>query len=358
MTIGKRIAAKRKTKDLTQTALAEAVGVTAAFISQIENGNRKPSYGLILKLANELQTSVDSLLSGEHEETNDPLDRLFFKLIPFLDSNRKNQVLDFIHLISGTKFYKEIPLMASPVEYAQYIIRDQKINDIPVDVYKIAENLGVKLIKSKIDESEGVLYKYENNPLIILNTDFSYEEREKFTISILLGHLVIPWHLRQSFSRIKDKRSLDNEDQLEIEAREFAGELMLPGNIVKRDFKNISPSISIYEEYAYNKYKCSMTALAHKYSEYYGSRALYITSKEYIITRVYSNGFPYQLVDNVKDGSFANSFIVNTPSVKETRSGIVDAEIWFKNAPTGTEIIEESMLDPKFGVTVTILKIN
>lgn len=358
MTIGKRIANRRKARKITQSALADAVGVTAAFISQIESGNRHPSYGLMLKIANELQVSVESFLSEEAKDTNDPLDKMLFTLIPFLERDRKKQLLEFIFLISGSKYYKEIPSLTSPTEYAQFLIRDQKINDIPVDVFQIAEKLGVQILKAELKDSEGILYKYAEGPLIILNSACNFHEREKFTLAILLGHLVMPWHLRQIFNRLKDKRSLDHDDQLEIEARQFAGELMLPGNIVKRDFKKIIPSISVFEEYAYEKYKCSMTALAHKYSEYYGSRAVYITSNKTEFTRIYESGFPYKLVNCIKEGSFAQSFIVDPPSSKEIRSGVIDGKIWFTDIPSGTEIIEESMLDPKFGVIVTLIRVQ
>lgn len=358
MTIGKRIAEKRKAKKVTQAALADAVGVTTAFISQIEGGSRKPSYGLMLKIAHELEVSIESLFSEESKETEDPLDKLVFSITPFLDAEKKRKVIDYIFLVSGAKYYKDLPLLTSPIEYAQFIIQNHKIKDIPVDVFQIAEKLGVNVVRAELEDSEGILYKNPETPLIILSPDCNHPERGKFTVAILLGHLVMPWHLRHTFKRYKHKRSLDHEDQLEIEARQFAGELTLPGQIVKKDFKKITPSIEIFEEFAKEKYNCSMTALAHKYSEYYGSKAVYITSDKAAFTRVYEKGFPYKLVDGVKDGSLAYSFIVDPPLSKEIRSGIVDGSIWFKEIPSGIKVIEESMLDPKFGVTVTLLQVT
>lgn len=358
MTIGKRIAVKRKARKITQSALADAVGVTAAFISQIESGSRNPSYGLMLKIAHELQVSVESFLSEEVRNANDPLDKLLFTLIPFLDASRKKQVINYIFLISGSKYYKDFPLLTSPTEYAQFLIQSYKINDIPVDVFQIAARLGVQFIRAELKDFEGILYKNPENPIVLLSSECNHQEREKFTVAILLGHLVMPWHLKQTFYRSRDKRSLDHEDQLEIEARQFAGELMLPSQIVKRDFKKLTPSIDIFQKFAYEKYKCSMTALAHKYSEYYGSKAVYITSDKTVFTRIYENGFPYRLVDCVKEGSAAFSFIVDPPVSKETRSRVVEGSIWFKDIPSGIKVIEESMLDPKFGITVILLQIK
>lgn len=357
MTIGKRIADKRKTLKLTQAALANAVGVSTAFISQIEGGRRNPSYGLTIKIAHELQASIESLLSGEITSTNDPLDKLLFSITPFLDTEKKKKVIDYIFLLSGSKYYKDTPYFSSPTEYAQFFIQELKIKHIPVDIFKIAEIFGVQFVRAELKDHEAILYKNPDTPLIILNSESTHLERERFTIAILLGHLVIPWHLKQTFHRSKNKRSLDHEDKLDIEARQFAGELMLPGLLVKKDFKKIIPSIEIFEKFAYEKYRCSMTALAHKYSEYYGSRAVYITSDKTAFTRTYGKGFPYKLVDAVKEGSLAYSFISNAPVSKETRSGVVEGSIWFKDIPPRTNVIEESMLDPEFGITVTLLRL-
>ncbi|MBU1057617.1 MAG: helix-turn-helix domain-containing protein [Proteobacteria bacterium] len=358
MTIGKRIAKKRKAQKLTQAALAGAVGVSTAFVSQIEGGSRNPSYGLMIKIAHELQASIESLLSGESTTSSDPLDKLLHAITPFLDTDKKKKVIDYIFLLSGSKHYRETPFFSSPTEYAQFFIQELNIKDTPVDVFQIAENFGVKFVRAELKDCEAILYKNPDTPLILLDSNNPHQEREKFTVAIMLGHLLIPWHLKHTFYRSEDKRSLDNEDKLEIEARQFAGELMLPGLLVKNDFKKIDPSIEIFEKFAREKYRCSMTALAHKYSEHYGSRAVYITSDKTAFTRTYDKGFPYKLVDDVTEGSIAYSFIVDPPTSKESRSGVVEGSIWFKDIPAGIKVVEESMLDPRFGITVTLLQLE
>lgn len=358
MTVGKRIANKRKAKKVTQAALADATGVSTAFISQIESGSRNPSYGLMLKIAHELQATIGSFLSEETNPSDNALDKFIFALAPSLDDDKKRKIIEHIFLITGSKYYRDIPLLTSPAEYAQFLTKKYKIKKTPVDVFQIAANLGAEIIKANTKEYEGILYKNRESPLIILDSQVKYPEREKFTLSVLLGHLVIPWHLGQIFHRKKYTKSLDHEGKFEIEARQFAGELLLPGLLVKRDFKNTRPSIEIFEKYANEKYQCSMTALAHKYSDYYGSKAVYITSDKNKFTRIYERGFPYKLVDEVKNGSFAHSFIEQPPASKETRRGVIEGGIWFKDIPAGIKVVEESMLDPKFGITVTLLQLE
>lgn len=356
--IGIRIAEKRKAKKLTQSALANAVGVTTAFISQIESGSRKPSYGLILKISHQLDVPLEVVLSGDVKAGDDPSNKLISTAVSYLDNDKKKKIIEYIYQLSGTKLYSDFPFFTSPAEYAKFVIDLCKVCEVPVDVFQIAEKLGAQIIYSDIGDKEGLLYKNSESPLIILNIKSDYHERNKFTVALLLGHLVIPWHLKQTFSRLKDKKSLDHEDLLEIEARQFAGELMLPGAIVKRDFKKVTPSIEIFEKFAYEKYKCSMTSLAHKYSEYYGAKAIYLTSEKVLITRSYAASFPFKLVGRIMPGSFANDLINNPPIAKETRCGFVKGHIWFEDISPSVEVYEESMLDPKFGVTVTLIQLK
>jgi len=356
MMIGIRIAEKRKAKKLTQSVLADAVGVTTAFISQIEGGSRKPSYGLLLKISHNLDVPLEQILSGDSNVGEDPSNKLISSVILRLDNDKKKKIIEYIYQLAGTKFYNDFPFFTSPAEYAKFVIDLCKVSDVPVDVFQIAEKLGTKIIYADIDDKEGILYKTPESPLIILNSQSDYHERNKFTVALLLGHLVMPWHLKQTFCRVKDKKSLDHDDQLEIEARQFAGELMLPGAIVKKDFKKITLSIEKFEELARDKYKCSMTALAHKYSDYYGAKAVYLTSDKLTITRAYAANFAFKLNEQVLPGSFAHDFISNPPKAKETRCGFVKGDIWFEDISPGIEVYEESMLDPKYGITVTLIQ--
>ena len=66
-TLGQRIAALRRQKELTQEALAEALGVSAQAVSKWENGVSCPDIMLLPQLAKMLEVTVDALLSGEQE---------------------------------------------------------------------------------------------------------------------------------------------------------------------------------------------------------------------------------------------------------------------------------------------------
>ena len=67
MTIGKRIAALRREKDLKQDDLAQMLEVSPQAVSKWENDQTCPDISLLPKLAKILGVSVDELLSGKQE---------------------------------------------------------------------------------------------------------------------------------------------------------------------------------------------------------------------------------------------------------------------------------------------------
>ena len=69
--IGKFIADCRKEKNLTQSELAEKLGITDRAISKWENGNCLPDAGKMLELCGILGITVNELLSGEKINMND-----------------------------------------------------------------------------------------------------------------------------------------------------------------------------------------------------------------------------------------------------------------------------------------------
>ena len=60
--IGERIRSARLKKDLTQDKLAKSIGISTSYISSIESGSVKLALPTLIRLAAELDTTVDTLL--------------------------------------------------------------------------------------------------------------------------------------------------------------------------------------------------------------------------------------------------------------------------------------------------------
>lgn len=65
---GKNLSALRKERRLTQAALADLLGVQPRLLGRWEQGQGKPQFDYLLKLADVLEVSLDRLLRGEDEE--------------------------------------------------------------------------------------------------------------------------------------------------------------------------------------------------------------------------------------------------------------------------------------------------
>ena len=77
MEVGRRIAAVRTQKHLTQQQVADAAGITTPYYSQIENGNKTASSYVLARIIEALEVSSDYVLLGRFPDPDDALKRLF-----------------------------------------------------------------------------------------------------------------------------------------------------------------------------------------------------------------------------------------------------------------------------------------
>ena len=68
-TIGKRVKELRMNQGLSQGQLASKSGITAVYISNVENGHSKASLPTLLKIANSLGCGVDTLLCDNIDDS-------------------------------------------------------------------------------------------------------------------------------------------------------------------------------------------------------------------------------------------------------------------------------------------------
>lgn len=73
MTLGQRIRKRRLELGLTQSGLAQALGLTPQHISVIEQDKRTPSLASLGRLAEELGVTIDYLVTGKEGLITDSL---------------------------------------------------------------------------------------------------------------------------------------------------------------------------------------------------------------------------------------------------------------------------------------------
>lgn len=104
--IGRFIAECRKTKKLTQSELAEKLGITEKSIGNWENGRNMPDVSLFKPLCNELDITLNDLISGERVDENKYQEKLEENMISTINYTnkkieKKNNFIGFILILFG-----------------------------------------------------------------------------------------------------------------------------------------------------------------------------------------------------------------------------------------------------------------
>lgn len=94
MEIGKRIEEIREQVGLSQSALARAIGTSQSAISQIEAGDRNPSFDMLRQVAKALNVSVPHLVGAEVEQLA-PGEMAHFRNYRGLTDEAKRELEDF-----------------------------------------------------------------------------------------------------------------------------------------------------------------------------------------------------------------------------------------------------------------------
>lgn len=79
---------------MSQTQLAKKVGTSQSAISQMEGGERKPSFDMLRRLAKALNVSPAHLLGEEVEELN-PEEQAYFRQFRSLPDEAKQELSQF-----------------------------------------------------------------------------------------------------------------------------------------------------------------------------------------------------------------------------------------------------------------------
>lgn len=104
--IGKFISECRKQKKLTQSELGEKLGVTEKSISNWENGRNMPDLSLFKPLCDELEITINDLMSGEKIDKENYQEKFEENIVSTIDYstkkfNKYNKVIALIIIIFG-----------------------------------------------------------------------------------------------------------------------------------------------------------------------------------------------------------------------------------------------------------------
>lgn len=97
--LGKRIREERLRERMTQEQVAEIIDMSAVYLGQVERGERKLSIDTLVKIANALHISVESLLRDSLKHNSDMIDNELAALLQGRTHEEKTLVLDTVRAV-------------------------------------------------------------------------------------------------------------------------------------------------------------------------------------------------------------------------------------------------------------------
>lgn len=133
------------------------------------------------------------------------------------------------------------PTSGNPFERAKAVLARLGIKTSPINVEKVARALGAQVRFAPFDdELSGMIHIKDGVPIIGVNS-LHHPNRQRFTIAHELGHLELhrdlitsSVHVDKGFPALmRDSTSAKGEEKVEIEANQFAAELLMPKAMVE-----------------------------------------------------------------------------------------------------------------------------
>lgn len=143
-----------------------------------------------------------------------------------------------------------------------------EITDIPMDIFVSA--LGATLIKEPLDRCDGKIIRGHKKTLIKINSNIPYEERIRFSIAHEIGHFLLHKKLEvhnETHNTLTWFKDAENQAQMgiqELEANEFASELLMPKKLFIKECKGEPFSPQLLERIS-KRFKTSITSIVYKY---------------------------------------------------------------------------------------------
>jgi hypothetical protein len=128
----------------------------------------------------------------------------------------------------------------SPAAQLAVLITQRFVKGVPPDLAALCEELGLHVREVPARGFDGALVRSRTaqKGIIAIKASLREKARKRFTIAHEIGHFVLPHH--RLLKTVCDERKIDSFDarlnRPEVEANEFASELLLPGAILARTF--------------------------------------------------------------------------------------------------------------------------
>jgi len=131
---------------------------------------------------------------------------------------------------------------------AAEVLEKRRILRPPVPVEDVAKALGATVLYEPFDgQMSGMIHRRPDGTVVVgINANHA-ATRQRFSIAHELGHLVLhqseEFHIDERFPfDFRDERASQGTDEREIEANQFAAELLMPHEMLKVAIRKLPPT--------------------------------------------------------------------------------------------------------------------
>ncbi len=247
--------------------------------------------------------------------------------------------------------------------YAEILLERLGVSSSP-DLQSIASRVGLWIEEAHVKGFEGALVQPIGGRvgIIVLSDSIRELGRRNFTIAHEIGHFLLPGHdVEESICLSGDLESwAEKLDKRELDANEFAAELLIPTFLLQRMTTAAEPGIRLISEIA-SEFSASLTAAARRFVEITSHRCAVVWStRGRIIWYAKSREFGrhVRVGESVDHEALAHACF--SGSAKQAGPALVPADSWLPdhNLVPNARIIEESIFLPFYGSVLSLLWIH
>lgn len=245
--IGHRLKAARQRAHVSQAELAARLQVTQTAVSYWEAGRRLPGVDDLMKIAEFLDAPLTDLLPGDSERR--PLGAVLRAAADQVQDEALGRALERFAEQAARILAPHADLSvraAGARDAAEQLLAAARLTGAPpVDVAELARRCGVRVLGFDFAGMvDGLVAQLPDGPAIGLDTGQPNEQRRRFTLAHELGHHL----LRHSASFHLDFFDAGGSAgdapgynwQHERAANEFAANLLMPADLVRRESDRVS----------------------------------------------------------------------------------------------------------------------
>lgn len=241
---------------------------------------------------------------------------------------------------------------------AREVISGLKIqNPSEIDIQDIAWVHGILVREDFLEGADGRLVLLGERGIITVKATIPEEGRKRFIIAHELGHFEIHKHL--SLCTDADMTYWSNVRSEEIDANDFAAEILMPEALFARKCEDSDPSLDLIENLA-NQFQVTLTAAALRYIEFCPERCALIISEGKKIKwfmRTADFGYWFERGAKLDPDSYAYDFFCDGDIPPKIQT--VPASAWISDRRLGTrQIKEHSKALPQYNAVLTLLWID